>query len=400
MTADDSDESVDLYIWDENSGSPTLTRISAGQGAVGNTDNCVADWTHLCDIKAFDDSGISDALGNLGGLGGWHHEDPNPGYTDNAIAAESGDIYFYSPEQLVPGKGIPAKENVYAYRNGSLQFVAALGEGQYCVDATFPGYGAFVPGTGPGCSKGPLGRLQVGADGAYAAFVTTSRVTAYDNDGHAEMYRYDAEAGTVLCVSCNPSGATPSADVLGSMGGRFLTDDGRVFFDTDEALEPRDSNEGKDTYEYVEGRPQLITPGTGTGRQQIGLIEGSVPGLYGVSADGTDVYFGTLDVLVAQDRNGSGQQKFYDARTGGGFPFNPPPPPCEAADECHGPPSQAPGVIPDGTGAPLSGGNHGATKRKHRGKRRSHRGRRSGQRHRKHGSRGSRTTKGVKGGNR
>jgi hypothetical protein len=75
-------------------------------------------------------------------------------------------------------------------------------------------------------------------------------------------------------------------------------------------------------------------------------------GLEAVSADGTDVYFSTFDTLVPQDQNGE-FIKFYDARTGGGFPFQPPPPPCKAADECHGVGSVGPPSPQVGTGAPL-----------------------------------------------
>ena len=42
-----------------------------------------------------------------------------------------------------------------------------------------------------------------------------------------------------------------------------MTNDGRAFFTTDDALVHGDTNEAQDVYEYVDGRPQLITPGTG-----------------------------------------------------------------------------------------------------------------------------------------
>jgi hypothetical protein len=187
------------------------------------------------------------------------------------------------------------------------------------------------------------------------------------------MYRYDADSRQIVCVSCNPTGTPPNENpqVLGSSGGRFISDDGRVFFDTDEALDPRDSNHAQDVYEFVDTRPQLITTGTGTAPgQAAGIVDNSLPGLYGVSGDGTDVYFGTFDRLVGQDRNGQ-QLKFYDARTNGGFPFVPAPAPCQAADECHGPSSDVPSPISNGTGARLgSGGNHQARRRRRPHKRR------------------------------
>jgi hypothetical protein len=357
LTADDHDTSTDLYMWSENGGAPQLTRISAGDsGSAGDTDSCTSTWTEQCDVKVYDDSRISTTQGNQGGLGSWHKSNPNPGYTDNSIAA-SGDIYFYSPEQLVSGEGIPGKENLYVYRHGALQEVAALEDDSYCLER------AFAQKT---CSNGAVGRLQVTPNGRFAAFVTTSRLTAYDNHGFAEMYRYDAEAEKVACVSCKLDGGTPEGDVLGSEGGRFITDDGRVFFDTPDSLVPRDTNDGireresgypvgNDVYEYVDGRPQLITTGTETLRR-VGVNGVSLAGLYGVSADGADVYFGTFETLVGQDRNGQ-QLKFYDARTNGGFPFVPPPEPCAAADECHGATAPTPAPLTSGTGAALAGGN-------------------------------------------
>ena len=136
LTRDDTDESTDLYMWSENGGAPQLTRVSSGaSGTAGNTDSCASTWTSECDVKTYDDSRISTTHGNRGGLGSWDRSNTNPGYTDNAIAAKSGDIYFYSPEQLVAGKGTPGKENLYVYRGGSVRHVATLEDDPYCIHA-------------------------------------------------------------------------------------------------------------------------------------------------------------------------------------------------------------------------------------------------------------------------
>jgi hypothetical protein len=388
LTGDDTDTSTDLYMWSENGGSPQLTRISKDEGgSAGNTDGCASTWTTKCDVKTYEDSKITAAGGNQGGAGSWTVESANPGYTDNAIAAKSGDIYFYSPEQLVAGQGAPGKENLYVYREGSVRLVAELDDKPYCLQPTF--------GTEPTCSSGAAGRLQVTPNGDFAAFVTTTSVTSYDSHGFAEMYRYNAETETVICVSCRPDGSPPTADVMGSQGGRFLTDDGRVFFNTTEPLEKRDSNagtdsfsgkpSGRDVYEFTDGRPQLITTGTGTDRSS-----SPQPGLYGVSADGADVYFGTFDTLVGQDRNGA-QLKFYDARTNGGFPFVPPPAPCAAADECHGAATATPPSLAGGTAAALgAGGNAGKAQKKKRHKKKQLKHKRGAQRAAQHKKGGAR----------
>jgi hypothetical protein len=120
-----------------------------------------------------------------------------------------------------------------------------------------------------------------------------------------------------------------------------MANDGRTFFYTPEALVPQDTDELSDVYEYVDGRPQLITTGTGSEATQVTPNQKRQSGLIGVSADGINVYFTTYETLVPQDRNGQ-FLKFYDARTDGGFLYSPPPPPCDAADECHGAGSSPP----------------------------------------------------------
>ena len=347
---------------------------SARAGGSGNTDACVASWTSKCGVDTYDDTTISRAAGNRGGLGlrpergtSEDENNPNPGYTDNAVAADSGDIYFYSPEQLETGKGIPTRENLYVFREGSVRHVATLNDDPYCL----PKSNVFVA---PLCSDGAAGRLQVTDDGRYAAFITTTQLTPYDNMGYGEMYRYDAVNREIACMSCDPKGAPPTEDVWGSQGGRFITNDGRVFFETVDPLDPRDTNGVGDVYEFVDGKPQLITTGTGTATGAEGEFSAeSISGLYGVSADGVDVYFGTFDTLVGQDRNGQ-SLKFYDARTGGGFPYVPPPLPCEAADECHGTTSEAAQALRKGTVSDLGKtGNVQAKKKTKKKKSRKHR---------------------------
>ena len=224
--------------------------------------------------------------------------------------------------------------------------------------------------------------MQVTPEDSHMAFVTASRLTSYDNAGHLEMYSYTPFSGAVVCDSCNPDGKPPTADISASQDGLFLTNDGRTFFSTEEALVPQDTDEAEDVYEYVDGRPQLITPGTGTALPPQGEFGGNgkgvnlesineTPGLVGVSAEGTDVYFSTFDSLIPEDHNGN-FLKFYDARSDGGFPQPTPVPPCAAAEECHGAGSSAPELPTQGTAAGLSGGNVTPQGRKHHAKKKHH----------------------------
>jgi hypothetical protein len=346
VTADDEDNSVDLFMWRENP-TPEVVRISTGTGA-GNTDACAATWTSACGVEIV--QGKSSQPG----------AEAVDARSDNAIVPETGEVYFLSPESLVAGKGTPGQRNLFVYRNGAPQFVATL--------------------TG----TSTVNRIQTTPDGSRVALITAERLTAYDNASPSgictpfnpvygtppsgpkcrQMYTYEPSTGKFECASCMPDGSAPEADAEGSLNGLFMTSDGRVFFSTEDPLVAQDTNGLLDVYEFVENRPQLISSGTASAdrdaRQKVGLV--------GVSADGIDVYFSTLDSLVGQDENGQ-FFKFYDARTNGGFPFVPPPAPCAAADECHGPSSSEPAAIATGTTESLGdGGNLTSQKSKQKKK--------------------------------
>jgi hypothetical protein len=361
ITNDDTDTSTDLYRWSE--ASDTITLASKGQGSAGNTDACNSSFVDKCGVVTYSNAEFCELTSGLGGNC----------LSDNSIAAESGDIYFFSPEQLVGTRGIANQENVYLFRDGAIQYVTTLNPRDFYCTAT------NTSGTGERCSESPIARMQVSPDGKYMAFLTVGQVTLYDNAGHSEMYLYEPDREKVLCVSCIPSGAQPTSDVVASQNGLFMTDDGRAFFTTDDPLVHIDTNEAQDVYEYVDGHAQLISPGTGDTRIQphnAFVLQFNLPGLIGVSADGTDVYFSTNQTLVSQDHNGL-FLKFYDARTGGGFPAPAPPPPCEAADECHGPSSLPLAPLQDGSGVALgNGGNATPAPQKPGHKRRKHRKRR------------------------
>jgi hypothetical protein len=322
LEGQDTDEGNDLYEWSEATDS--LTLLSANS-SVGNGNSCVTSWTTKC--------GIEVAAGTA--------------KTDYPIATESGDIYFYSPEQLAGvNHGIPNRRNLYVYRHGEIQYVTTLGNG----------------------SSESARRIQVSPDGLHMAFVTSTRIGSYDNVGYEEMYSFEPETKKLVCVSCLPDGETPTADVEASVDGLFMSNDGRTFFYTPDPLVPRDTDGINDVYEYTEGQAQLISSGTAAADQTLRAGNSRPGGLEGVSADGMNVYFATYETLVPQDENGQ-FLKFYDARVNGGFPFTPPPTACEAADECHGEGSVAPVpaqvVSENGIGA---GGNFAHKKAKHKKK--------------------------------
>ena len=176
--------------------------------------------------------------------------------------------------------------------------------------------------------------FQITKDGHFAVFNSPLSLTGYDNQLHSEVYRYDAQSGTLACASCAPTGARATTDASLSSDGLDLTEDGHVFFTSPEPLVLRDTNGVKDAYEWTGAETQLISTGASP----------SDSGLLSVSPDGTDAYFFTRQILSPDDQNGA-HMKIYDARAGGGFPSVPAQQPCKASDECHGPGTVSPAPL-------------------------------------------------------
>ncbi len=186
------------------------------------------------------------------------------------------------------------------------------------------------------------------ANGEFLIFPSTQNIAGYDSGGQQELYRYDAENGSIACVSCVPNGSPPS------FGARFtrsavnfnnpagaaprpISEHGEyVFFDTLESLVPQDTNGKVDVYEWEADGAGSCTETNGC----LSLITtGQDPSdsfFLDSSPDGRDVFFGTHAKLVQADTDEQGD--LYDARVDGGFPRPVGAGPCEG-DACQNPPS-------------------------------------------------------------
>ena len=305
LLAGDNDSSTDLYRADVSATGSTLTRVSTGAGA-GDLDTCDPvpgegeNWNEV-GATSPEDCSVTAVAGGGG-------------------VAAGGSVYFLSPEKLDAAHGTEDQPNLYFARPGdSPKFVATLEPGNRIVRNWIKTKAASS-----------YGDFQVTPDGEAAVFSSELPLTGYPNRGFSEIYRYGAAGGSVDCVSCAPTGATATVPALLSSFGSNLTDDGRVFFTTGDALVLRDTNHKKDAYEWSNGKVELIS--TGASLEDSGLLS--------VSSDGINAYFFTHDVLVPQDANGSAM-KVYVARVDGGFRHDAPAPPCQASDECHGPGTEA-----------------------------------------------------------
>lgn len=139
-----------------------------------------------------------------------------------------------------------------------------------------------------------LGELtvRVSPDGRFLVFMSERSLTGYDNRDAVsgaldeEVFLFDDSTGVLRCVSCDPSGARPHGVfdtsvfpgllvdrpgiwperwlagsvpgwTLNSLGeqefqpqSRYVSDGGRVFFDSADALVPQDTNGVEDVYEW------------------------------------------------------------------------------------------------------------------------------------------------------
>lgn len=305
--AGDSDSGADLFRAVVSPGGATVTRISTGSGGSGDVNGCNpvpgADGDHWNEPGA--SSAATCGVLPIGGGGG--------------VASGSGAVYFLSPEQLEPGSEAVANQaNLYLVEAGSApRFVATL-------DADNPAVRDAVAAAG----LRDTADFQTTADGKLAVFANRSALTDRATGGHAEIYRSQA-GGALACVSCLPSNQLPNTDTELTTDGLNLVADGRVFFTSSEQLVLRDTNQRKDAYEWDGGHIALVSTG----------LNSNDSGLLTASADGKDIFFFTRESLAPQDEN-PGAMKIYDAREGGGFLYNPPPRPCVASDECHGPGTQ------------------------------------------------------------
>lgn len=263
-------------------------------------------------------------------------------------------------------QALAGEPNLYFHEAGAgtYRFLGTLGS-EDGFAGNRPNNGSTAVASEPSAHNG-----RVSPDGRSAAFMASTSLTGYDSTDAAsreedeQVYLYDAVSDTLRCVSCNPSGARPAGENLGSAfpfpvaariptwttslyPGRVLADDGsRLYFESMDPLSPRDTNGKLDVYQWQ-------APETGTCSAEsatystlnggcVDLISSGRSDrdseLIDASPDGHDVFFATSQSLLPRD---PGQVDIYDARVQGGFP-EPPPRPAACEGEACQPAAQAP----------------------------------------------------------
>jgi hypothetical protein len=258
---------------------------------------------------------------------------------------------------------------------------------------------------------------RVSPNGRYFAFMSQAPITGYDNivanpaakgARAEEVFLYDAATASLRCVSCDPSGARPEGVfdnerageglgllvdrrliwghekhehwLAGSIPGwtaqslpppgqpgavfqsRYLSDQGRLYFNSPDRLVPAVSNGKEDVYEYEPsgvGACQSATGGC------VSLLSGGhsdrESAFLEATPDGSNVFFLTEAKLLPQDTDTAFD--IYDAREcSETSPCLSPPPepaaPCSETETCRpAPPSQPVAGGPYATTVALPSGN-------------------------------------------
>jgi DNA-binding beta-propeller fold protein YncE len=265
---------------------------------------------------------------------------------------------------------------------------------------------------------------RVAPDGEWFAFMSQESLTGYDNRDAAsdkrdeEVYLYDAARpvsedvpGTVdnpLCASCDPTGARPhgreyheietgehglvggfgvwasidpwvAANVPGwtpyTLGGavyqsRYLSGNGRLFFNSSDALVPEDANNQEDVYEFEPVGVGSCTEATDTGSRTFVPADAGCVALISngesaqesafldASENGTDVFFLTTSRLTPDDTEG-GLSIFDAHECTTSSPCPPPaqesPPECNTEASCKPAPEPQPEIYGPSGSATFNG---------------------------------------------
>ena len=344
--------------------SAPLTPASEQRPVFGATDNPAdlyeCEITEMagrlsCDLKdltPLPSGGGADVLNVIAGIS----EDGSSVYfvANGVLApgAKPGGCVHQSQELASPG----AACDLYRWHEGTISFIAALSNEDSGDWGSLKGSGRQGANVEPRPDLADL-TARVSPNGEYLAFMSQMPLTGYDNlDANhpgegvrdQEVYLYEASTGLLTCVSCNPNG--PSTGVLdtplagegigllvdrrqdwlgdylaGSVPGwtplgidgavhqpRYLSDSGRLFFDSPDQLVPQAVNGKEDVYEYepdavgscteAQGCVSLIS--SGSAAQESAFVE--------ASENGDDTFFVTAQPLVAADHDTN--YDLYDAR--------------------------------------------------------------------------------------
>jgi hypothetical protein len=318
------------------------------------------------------------------------------------VSEDGSYVYFIAKGVLADG-GMPGENNLYLLHdtdNGwQTTYIATLSQ-----EDKFSWYAE----TGKAFTDLSRVSSRVSPNGHYFVFMSKRSLTGYDNidaksgESDQEVYLYDAVTNKLTCASCDPTGARPvgvfdnraAALLVDKVGQwseykegeetsstqwlagsiparrpsysvayqpRYLSDSGRLFFDSPDALVPQATNGLEDVYEYeplaggetAESDDCTVASSTYSERSG-GCVSLVSPGtsnaesvFYDASENGDDVFFITKAKLVSEDYDNG--YDVYDAHVcSAAAPCATVPvssPPCTSGDSCKAAPSPQPEIF-------------------------------------------------------
>jgi hypothetical protein len=332
-------------------------------------------------------------------------------------ASDGSSIYFVAEgvQSSQPNERgqmpVAGEPNLYVRHDGQTEFVVTLST----ETVQEPGSVTHLPADGNDWGIMYQQPTRVSPNGRFVAFMSAASLTGYDNHDAAtgqpaaEVYIYDAATRHLACASCEPTGVRPAAveyrklepynggglaggpgldwstdgyvaatlpgwTAMGLLDGtwarhqpRYLTNDGRLFFNTGDPLNPQDVNDTQDVYEY---EPATVGACGETSSSYVSQSGGCVALISSgrssqesvfldASESGDDVFFLTSERLSPLDQDAA--RDVYDAHVCSSaspcitFPVVQSPP-CTTESSCKGSPTPQPPLF----GAPASATFSGA----------------------------------------
>jgi hypothetical protein len=314
---------------------------------------------------------LSAGLAGFSGISGQSDDLSHLYFVDTAVLTGE-------EENSAGDRALAGKPNLYSWQSGApatTKFVATL----LATDNAALGV----------WSAAPVRRsAEASPNGRWLAFTSEAELTGVDSFGSCifspqrnkyvdpgpcrEVFLYDSLSGHLTCPSCNPTGEAPlgssilrrEQNAVGALPQpRYLTDAGRLLFDSRDALSALDTNNGvEDVYEFepqgvgkcsvLGGCVSLIS--TGRGAYDANFLT--------MDASGENVFFTTRNSLLPADVDQL--IDLYDARVEGGIAEPEPAVPCQG-EGCQPPPPPPP-IDPSPSSSSIEGPGNASGKKKHK----------------------------------